>query len=189
LQDKQCIKDLANYLRQKSSTQPSLQQLSRLFSDASEAQVGLILTERFVNMPSEIVPPMYKMLLEEIEWAIEDKEPYQFTHYLIVSKAYCEVESRLDVEDSGPKKKKSKAGKGEGETFYFHPEDEILQKHAVGSGSFDYTKQGDEGASDAKRAFHEMGIKPQGHLMLLEAGKFEGAVQAVEQYFNGGGQT
>ena len=47
-------------------------------------------------MPSEISPPMYTMLLEEIQWALEEKEPYQFTHYLIWSKVYNEVASALD---------------------------------------------------------------------------------------------
>jgi protein BCP1 len=133
-------------------------------------------------MPSEISPPMYTMLLEEIAWANQEKEPYSFTHYLILSKTYKEVTSKLDQEDSRPSKKSKKEKSGGGELFYFHPEDEVFQKHALGYGSFDYSKLADEGASDAKRAFHEAGIKPQGHVMLIEAGKIEGAVKAVAEY-------
>jgi protein BCP1 len=131
-------------------------------------------------MPHEIVPPMYNMLLEEISWALEEKEPYQFSHYLILSKTYTEVESKLDQEESRPSKKNKK--EAQTETFYFHPEDEVLHKHAIGKASFDYTKQGDDGASDAKRTFQELGVRPQAHMMLLENGKFEGAVKAIGEY-------
>ena len=62
-------------------------------------------------MPVEVVPPMYSMLLEEIEWAVQEKEPYTFSHYLIFSKTYTETESKLDQEDSRPNKKDEKGQK------------------------------------------------------------------------------
>lgn len=142
-----------------------------------------MLTERLINIPSEVVPPMYKMLLEEISWAIEEKEPYDFTHYLIISKIYREVASALDEEDTPKSKKHKKASKKDSsEVFYFHPEDEILRKHAVGSGSFEYLKE--SGGSDAKRTFQELGIKPEGHMILIEASKFETAVKGLREHFN-----
>ncbi|KAK0664748.1 Protein bcp1 [Lasiodiplodia hormozganensis] len=183
--DKQVIKDLAKYFAQKASSSPSLAELPALLDPSSPAQVGLILTERFINMPSEIVPPMYTMLQEEIQWALDEKEPYQFSHYLIVSKTYLEVESKLDMEENRPNKKKRKDGSAGAEVFYFHPEDEVLHKHALAHSTYEYTKQGDEGASDAKRAFQDAGIKPMGHLMLIEASKFAGAVKAVTEYIGG----
>ena len=33
---------------------------------------GIIFSERVINMPVGIVPPMYKMLIEEIQWAIDE---------------------------------------------------------------------------------------------------------------------
>jgi len=179
--EKVVIKQLTDYLLSKATTQESMEQLQSLLSPSSSAQVGVILTERFINVPHQIVPPMYNMILEEIDWAVKDKEPYEFTHYLIISKTYTEVASQLDAEDDRPQKKK-KAGGAAPETFYFHAEDEMLHKHAMAHCNFEYTKQGDEGASDAKRAFQEMGVKPQGHLILIDGKKFEGAVKAVGEY-------
>lgn len=173
-QDKKVIRDLHAYLSKKA---PEL-------LPAAPAQIGLILTERFINMPHEIVPPMYTMLMEEIQWAVEEKEPYAFTHYLVLSKAYSEVASNLPAVGQPPSKKK-KAGKAEEETFYFHPEDEVLHQHSVGHTTFDYDTPVDEGASDSKRAFQEMGVKPQGHVTLIEAAKFAGAVDAVKSFLNG----
>ena len=181
---KAVIQQLTKYLVEKTAGQHSapMKALTKLLDPVnSEAQVGLILTERFINMPHQIVPPMYNMLLEEIRWANDEKEPYQFTHYLIVSKTYTEVASKLDAEGDRPQKKSKKAATA-AETFYFHPEDEVLQRHALATCNFEYSKQGEEGSSDSKRTFQELGVKPQGHLILIEASKFEGAVKAAGEY-------
>jgi len=135
-----------------------------------------------MNIPTEVVPPMYNMLLEEISWATEEKEPYEFTHYLIISKAYTEVESQLDKEDSQPQKKSKKSGNKE--VFYFHPEDEILEQHAVAKGGYEYTKQEGEGTSDSKRAFQELGVKPQGRMILIDGVKFNEVVKAIGDFVN-----
>lgn len=185
--EKAVIKQLTEYLLRVSKAQEKLHtQLKSLLSAESgdKAQVGLILTERVINMPHQTVPPMYNMLREEIQWALDDKEPYNFTHYLVISKAYNEVASKLDAEDNPPSKKNKKAA-GE-ETFYFHPEDEVLHRFSDGlHSSFEYEKQGDEGASDSRRTFSELGVRPKGHLVLVEGGKFESAVKAIEQYLSG----
>ena len=157
-----------------------------LLEPSNSARVGLVLTERFINCPSEVVPPMYRMLEEEISWALEEKEPYNFSHYLILSKTYTEVASKLEDEDSRPqKKKKQKTGANTEEVptmFHFHPEDEMLQRHAILFGGFDYLKQEWEGQSDSKRTFQELGVKPRGHLILIEGAKFGVVVEALEEY-------
>ena len=143
--------------------------------------MGLILTERVLNVPSEVVPPMYKMLLEEITWALEEKEPYQFTHYLIFSKTYQEIASSLDEEETQRSKKQKKEMKRIPlETFHFHPEDGIFERHSVAHGSFTYVKEVAE--SDSKRAFQETGIKPQGHMILVDAIQFNDAVEALQKH-------
>jgi protein BCP1 len=169
-----------------SSTSKLTETLSPLLAADSKANIGLVLTERFINMPHQIIPPLYTMLQSELTSAISNQEPqYKFTHYLFLSKTYTEVASQLDAEDSQPTKKSKKAAAAKAEVFYFHPEDEVLRKHAVVSGGFEYEKQGEDGASDAKRAFQEMGVRPEGLFMLVEAGKFEKAVEGVVEYLSG----
>jgi protein BCP1 len=119
---------------------------------------------------------------------VQESEPYSFTHYLVLSKCYAEVASTLpSSQDAPPSKKKSKKGGGgnEDEVFYFHPEDEVLHKFAVGWGSFEYDTPVDEGASDSKRAFQELGVRPKGHMVLIEAARFEEAVEGVKKFLNG----
>jgi len=172
--EKPAIGSLIQYISEKANTSESLSAIPTILSAGKH--VGLVLAERLVNMPSEIAPPMYSMLVDEIEAAVEDKEPYEFSHYLIISKTYHEVQSSLD--DSERKRKKAK---DETPLFYFHPEDEILQKHAAAYGTYPYTKD-DEAVADSKRAFQEMGVKSQGSMILIEAAEFEGAVKAVNDY-------
>jgi len=175
-QPKEPLPDIAKYLVEKAKANEALSAIPPLIE--SGKRIGLIFSERLINVPSEIAPPLYSMLIDEVEAAVEDKEPYDFSHYLILSKTYQEVESTLDVEDRKKKKAKETAS-----TYYFHPEDEVLQRHATAFGSFTYTKEEDS-VADSKRAFQEMGIKGFGHLMLIEADKFPAAVKAVQAYLS-----
>ena len=143
---------------------------------ASGQHVGLVLAERLLNMPAEVIPPMWSCMVDEIEAAVEDEEPYEFSHYLVVSRTYREVASSLDQSERKQKKARDVA-----ELQYFHPEDEEMRKHAVASGTYEFTREG-ESVADSKRAFQEMGVKPCGLMMLIEADKFQGAVQAIAEY-------
>lgn len=154
-----------------------------MLSQPETPAIGLILTERLINMPVQVIPPMYTMLQEEIAWAIQDKEPYNFTHYLVISKVYEEVASKLDDEEDRPQKKKKKNATEKSETFYFHPEDELLHNHAVCHGNFAYTHQQAEGHSDSKRAFQEYGIKPHGHMIFMDAKEFEATANDLKETF------
>ncbi|KAF2225251.1 protein bcp1 [Elsinoe ampelina] len=174
------LQTLTAYLQSRSRTNPSLAPLSTLLSNP-DAHVGLILSEKLINMPTEIVPPMYTMLLEELIWAAEEKRPVDFTHYVVLSKTYSEVASELDEPARPQKKVRQGGGGGEGEVFFFHAEDEVLARHAVCAGGWDFEKVS-EGGADARRAFQESGIKPQGHVTVIEKGRFEGAVKAVGEY-------
>ncbi|KPM36231.1 Protein BCP1 [Neonectria ditissima] len=174
--EKEPMKEVLKYLVEKAQTNPSLAVIPELVKAGKH--IGLVFSERLINMPSELAPPLYSMLIDEVEAAVEDKEPYEFSHYLILSKTYQELASKIDVE--GQKRKKARE---ESEVYYFHAEDDVLQKHAVAYGAFNYTKE-DEVAADSKRAFQEMGVKAQGHLILIEASKFQGAIKAVNDYLS-----
>ncbi|KAM4056654.1 protein BCP1 [Hirsutella rhossiliensis] len=169
------MKKMMAYLAEKARANDSLAAIDEVIK--ARAQVGLILSERLINVPSEISAPMYSMLIDEMEAAVEDKEPYEFSHYLIMSRAFHEIESTLDADDRKPKKARE-----ERVTQFFHPEDEIFHKHALAYGNFVYTKEGDV-VSDSKRAFQEVGIQTIGHMMLVEGSKFEGAVKEINALF------
>ncbi|KAH7031281.1 p21-C-terminal region-binding protein-domain-containing protein [Microdochium trichocladiopsis] len=158
------------------SVVPELLQAQTSNSGGQAPTVGLILAERLINMPAEISPPMYRMVIDEIADAVEDKEPYEFTHYLVLSKTYQEVEGK-----KRGRQDPTAAAAAADTTWYFHPEDEVLHRYAAAHGSYSFTKH-DESIADSKRAFQEMGIRPQGHMILIEAGRFAEAVKAISDY-------
>lgn len=178
----EAVKGLRGYLAGQAKEGGKIQQVlnggGKLGGD-----VGVVLAERLINVPSEVAPPMYGMLVDELEAAVEDHEPYDFAYYLVVSKGYREVESRLDREEQGPKTKKSKGkAKASGELFYFHPEDEVLKRFSCAYEEFDYRKDEGEGMADSKRAFQEMGIRAVGELILIEKARWEECVKALGEY-------
>ncbi|CEQ38600.1 SPOSA6832_00045, partial [Sporobolomyces salmonicolor] len=95
-------------------------------SAATPRHVGLVLNERLVNMPVQVVPPMFRMLEEELQWAREDaslafpfllpslsmqhlltlkgvrprgrsqNEPYHFSHLLFLSRVFRSSSSSFD---------------------------------------------------------------------------------------------
>ena len=48
------------------------EELKRLLTTENERHVGLVICERLVNMPVQVVPPMYRMLVDEIDGALRD---------------------------------------------------------------------------------------------------------------------
>ncbi|KAI9002288.1 p21-C-terminal region-binding protein-domain-containing protein [Gaertneriomyces semiglobifer] len=143
-------------------------------------KAGLLINERLINMPPQIVPPMLKMLLEEIEWALEDKEPFNFPYYIYISKIYYEVEPTVEEEEGvvvEKKKKKARTSKA-AEVFYFQPEDEIIQEYATLK--FDY-KPSQSQASDSRRAFHEHGIDPSRRVLVIKQDDIKKILERLEE--------
>jgi protein BCP1 len=119
------VAQLSRYLADKAGGVPALAPVAELLR--AGADVGLVISERMINMPDVVAAPMYSMLLDEVEAAVEDGEPYAFTHWLVLSRMYREVESDLprvvteamddeDGEDgeaaAEPRSKRAKGAKG-----------------------------------------------------------------------------
>lgn len=183
-QNNPAITGLVDYICSRSLTSEKTKDMPLLVRGHNLARVGLVLTERLINIPTEVTPPMYRMLLEEITWAQDEGEPYYFTHYLILSKTYLEIASLLaDADETTPKQKKAKKAEQQSalESFYFHPEDQILHNFAATYADFPFKSEANQ--SDSKRAFQDLGIKPQGHMILIEAERLQAAVKAMLENF------
>lgn len=169
MQAKPAIKALIDYFILKTQEHPEFnRKLRQLFVSTSPAKVGLILGERLINMPTEVIPPMYKMLVDEMAEANSKNEPFEFDYVIILSKTFTEEESQIDKED----KRQSKKGKmfaNPKEIYHFHAEDEAIHAHALYNKSYNFTNEAQN--ADSRRAFQESGIFPTGHLILLEGSK------------------
>lgn len=73
------MKAIANYLLSVSSKHDAELHLTlkTLFSQ-SDSHVGLLICERLRNIPVQVIPPMYRMLADEVKWAVADVGSQRF---------------------------------------------------------------------------------------------------------------
>ncbi|KAF8952692.1 p21-C-terminal region-binding protein-domain-containing protein, partial [Flammula alnicola] len=187
------IKAIANYLLSVTlAHDPAFHETLKALFSQSEAHVGLVLCERLVNMPVQVIPPMYTMLADEIKWANADGEPYHFTHLLFVSRVYHlseEEESILansassrrprtsEANSSGKKHKKHRPPEAEqnGVTrppdgiYPFHPEDDIVLKSAMHSLTYPYAAPLPPLVQETRER-DTFGLDVRGRLMMVVGG-------------------
>jgi protein BCP1 len=83
-------------------------------------------------MPIEVVPHMYRMLADEIQWACDDGEPYHFDHFLLLSRTYTLSDEEADATLATPQQQKRRKGalapSAVGGVSTFHHEDLLIQQ-------------------------------------------------------------
>ncbi|KAF8227317.1 hypothetical protein L208DRAFT_1297567, partial [Tricholoma matsutake] len=184
------IKAIANYCLQKSAIDPELHATLQALFSQDQHHVGFVFSERLINMPVQVVPPMYRMLSNEVKWAIDDvrHEPYTFSHLLFLSRTYhltSDEESALF--NSAPSSKKSKRSKAPPAQhldmesppdgiYPFHPEDEYIKKFAIYS--VDYTT-----APAELREKDAFGLDMRGRMMLVPADRFPQLVEKMSEVY------
>lgn len=184
---KPSVKAVVDYVLEKTKTNVEFNMvLSKLLvpskttkDNAKQLRVGLVISDRMINMPVEVVPPMYKMLVEEMEKAENAHERYEFDYFLVISKIYEMVEA-VEEED-GQKSKRSKAGSSKPQFDYFHHEDMILEDNAKYHSHYEYTNKLQE--TDSRRVFTEYGIDPRLSVILLDKKGLEKSVPEMEEKF------
>ncbi|PVD29724.1 hypothetical protein C0Q70_08980 [Pomacea canaliculata] len=110
--DKDCIQKIISMLTSKSkSVSPQDgQKIEELFSNPNET-VGLLINERFINIPYQITLPAMQSLRKDIEKANKKQMPFTFTKILLLCKTY-----RYKIEDKGQVPS----------LFFSNPEEEFL---------------------------------------------------------------
>ncbi|KAF6751302.1 p21-C-terminal region-binding protein-domain-containing protein [Ephemerocybe angulata] len=180
------IKALARYCLSKASDSPALHStLQSLFSQ-SEKHVGLVICERLINMPVQVIPPLYNMLKDEVRNAVAQNLPYQFSHLLFISRTYhlsldeeSQLENTLPASEArkkkGASKKRKSAAHDEANAqhvrpddgiYSFHPEDAAIIELASHTLNYTYTAPLPETHQEGrdKNAF---GLDTRGRIMLL----------------------
>lgn len=182
-QNRDSIKALIEYTLLNSSSNPdfraTLQNLIGPTGLQSTNHVGFVFSERLINMPVQIVPPMYRMLADEIQWAIDDNEPYRFTHLLFITRVYrLSAEEAADLHASAPRTKRNKGSSTPlgGGVFPFHPEDEQIRKLA--SDVVDYSF-----SSSQPREKDSFGLDTGGRMMLVPAERLPQIVASLDEAY------
>ncbi|KAI0825327.1 p21-C-terminal region-binding protein-domain-containing protein [Trametes gibbosa] len=183
--DRPSIKALTAYLLEKSSADATLHsKLQSLLGSAALAgpatkHVGFIFSERLINMPVQIMPHMYRMLADEIQWALDDNEPYDFSYLILVSRVYrLTAEEVAELHAASPRtkrQKQSEASQGAG-VYPFHPEDDIIRKYATHTLDYAFTRA-------QPRSEEAFGLDTGGRMMLIPAARLRDIAAALAEAF------
>jgi protein BCP1 len=121
-----------------------------------ENRVGLIITERVVNLPPVLVTKMQEAVFSEIGWATEDeedlaeRETFRLRWFLYVTEAYCL--SRVTSNSSA--KRKRKEGRKDEDVTFPRLEDEAWMEVAedIATWPIDGAKPGAQGLTRMRMA-------------------------------------
>ena len=188
---KQSSKEMQKFLLH---TCPNAQKMNEILSN-NRQNVGVLISERLVNLPSELSPAMHRSFLDDIEWAsgntsgLNDslRKELSFDYLIVFSTVYITGGNSNSSSGSKKKKKKKKKrskkkqkisndGSGTNEQIYYVKfEDEILRDSATLS----YTcPLRTSGIDTEPRSMGPFGIESC-LVMVLEIGKLKGCVERL----------
>ncbi|KZT61789.1 hypothetical protein CALCODRAFT_490693 [Calocera cornea HHB12733] len=181
------VRAIGEYVLSKTSADATFHKtLQGLLSAGEGHDVGLIFSERLINMPVQIVPPMWKMLGQEIQAAAGEGQPFKFSHFLVVSRTYRAPSDRDDPMDGEPappskkskmvKKKSAAAAAGASLTYPYHEEDTLISQASSYAHDYAFTNA-------LPREGGEFGLDMGGRVMLFEASRFQDVVTALEREY------
>ncbi|KAI0668611.1 p21-C-terminal region-binding protein-domain-containing protein [Trametes maxima] len=184
-QGRPSIKALTAYALEKSSADPVLHaKLQALLGPAALASgtadhVGFVFSERLINMPVQIMPHMYRMLADEVQWALDDNEPYDFKHLLLISRVYrLTAEEAAELQSASPRTKRQKQSEqpqGAG-VYPFHPEDDVIRKFATHTLDYAFTHS-------QPREEDSFGLDTGGRMMLIPAARLRDIAAALAEAY------
>ncbi|CAA7050598.1 unnamed protein product [Microthlaspi erraticum] len=157
--DNKCFRQLKEFLVKICSEKSVASELQMLLEKKAR-DVGLLVSQRVMNLPPQLLPPLYDGTFDEVSWATEDepteelRKSFRFKTYLIVTKIY-----KL----KNPKQRKPRRGEEEiEETVFLKPEDELFLE--LSSWSFTYPMRSQLVTSQEMKNYQLMGL-----VMAVEA--------------------
>ncbi|XP_072960117.1 protein BCCIP homolog [Typha angustifolia] len=148
-----CIRELKEFLLGVCSDEAAKEKLKLLLEEKAN-DVGLLVSQRFVNCPYQLVPPLYDALFDEVSWATEDeptqelRDSFRFKWYLLVTRIF---------ENKNFNQRKPKRSRGEDEpVIYLKAEDELLRE--LSTWSFTFPLHAQQLAPPELKNYQEMGL-------------------------------
>ncbi|KAK7319182.1 hypothetical protein RJT34_03900 [Clitoria ternatea] len=155
-----CMVILKDFLLHKACQEKGVADQLRLLLGEQTHDVGLLVSQRVVNLPPQLLPHLYNALFDEVSWATEDeptedlRNSFKFKHYIILSKIYVykNVDKLSNDSDEA--------------IVYIKPEDEIF--HKLSSWSFCFPLRTQQHAPHELRKYRSTGL-----VMAVEADKIQ----------------
>ncbi|KAK9292625.1 hypothetical protein L1049_020600 [Liquidambar formosana] len=172
-QDHKCFTELKEFLLKVCQEKDLIDDLRLLLGEQAH-NVGLLVSQRVLNLPPQLLPPLYDALFDEVSWATEDepteelRKSFCFKFYVLVSRIY---KHKNADQKKGPSIVSDEA------IIYIKPEDEIFRKLSTWSFSFPLHTQ--QLAAHELRNYQLMGL-----VMAVEAEKISTYRQQLQCLIN-----
>lgn len=148
--------------------------IRKLLEDDTEV-LGLLINERFVNIPAQISVPLLENLMSDIKKANNKKMSFNFSYYILICKVYRT--KRPDL----VKRPKSKKKDNTCEEFiiWSNPEEEIFAQEAAISFEFSVEKESDSAVSGTWTESDDE-MTPYRRVLLFEASKLQSIIDRIK---------
>ncbi|CAL9699237.1 unnamed protein product [Knipowitschia caucasica] len=152
----QCVEEVKDLLLdqcQRSSSAADSEELEKLLSDQNRS-VGLLLSERFINVPPQIALPLHKQLQEEMAEAQRTNKPSGRCHFCLMISKTCKETS----------KNNSRGDKDQ--ILFVNAEEEFFYEEA--SLKFHYSVEGEtDSCLSGRWSFDDVPMKPFRTVMVI----------------------
>uniref|UniRef100_A0A4W6F6K0 Protein BCCIP homolog n=1 Tax=Lates calcarifer TaxID=8187 RepID=A0A4W6F6K0_LATCA len=170
----QCVEEVKELIVdqcEKNSTHAVTEQLEQILNDTSKP-VGLLLSERFINVPPQIALPLHKQLQEEIAEAQRTNKPSGRCHYcLMISKTCKEATKSIPARGGAPKE----------EYMFVNAEEEFFYEQAIMKFHYSVQEEADSCLS-GRWSFNDVPMKPFRTVMLIPADKMPAIMDKLKEY-------
>ncbi|KAL4640167.1 BRCA2 and CDKN1A-interacting protein [Arapaima gigas] len=169
----QCVEQVKNLLLnqcEKVCAHSVTEQLEKVLND-NDRPVGLLLSERFINVPPQIALPLHKQLREEIAEAKRTNKLSGKCHYLLMISKTC-MASKKSVY--------RKPGKQEQLTFS-NAEEEFFCEQAILKFNYSVEEETDS-CLGGRWSFDDAPMKPFRTVMLIPADRMGSIMEKLKEY-------
>nr|SVE75982.1 EOG090X0C3Y [Daphnia hispanica] len=164
--DVECVKEVKQYLLEKTQ-----KKLAGLFNNSSN-QIGLLFNERFINIPPQVSVPLMENLCKEIAEAKEAGKPFDFTHFVLISKLH-----ESTGKDSERKKKKTKGT----DILWVNAEEEPISEVGEVLGEYSVRSESDSAVSGTWDEDDEQ-FDPKRRIVLIDAAQLPFMLTKIKDF-------
>ncbi|KAM9379984.1 BRCA2 and CDKN1A-interacting protein [Phaethornis superciliosus] len=170
------IKELILSRCEKSCEQQVAEQLEKLLNDSSKP-VGLLLSERFINVPPQIALPMHQQLQKELTEAHRTNKPCGKCHYyLLISKTFTEA-TKSNAKSRGKRNQQKE------ELMFANAEEEFFYEKALLKFNYSVQEESDT-CLGGRWSFDDVPMKPLRTVMIVPADGINVIMEKLKDYLS-----
>ncbi|XP_072752332.1 protein BCCIP homolog [Anoplolepis gracilipes] len=176
-----CVQQLRDLLKQLADEHATdaVNTMIKNVLENDTVQLGLLINERFVNIPAKISVPLFENLISEVKRAINrNMICFNFSYYILICKLYKSGDKKIEKKS----KNKNKNTVSEPSILWSNPEEEIFAEKATVSFEFSVEEEADSGLS-GKWTETDTEMIPYRRVLLFEASKLQSIIDKIQNQF------